>query len=285
LVAEAKEIASSDLVKAKRLWKRAREYYQQSLELDPNNDSAAILLGNVLADEAKAVSLTDLPQAIELWRLAGKRYRQALDISPNDNSAAYFWGEALADEAEVVSVTDLCQASELWRLAGERYRKALDLNPDDSGAAFSWGLALESEAEAVSSLEPFEAMKLWHQAGERYRQAMGLDMHDAVGNLGYALMREACLLIKDDQNAAKLLFDSARKYLHDAEQLEPGSGAYDLACIAAMHGQADESVKWLQVCQEFDELPDIDHIQSDEGLDQIRQSPIFISWWHDVKEE
>lgn len=74
---------------------------------------------------------------------------------------------------------------------------------------------------------------------------------------------------------ADALFAQAEEKLLAAEHLVAGSGAYDLACIAALCGQPNQCLQWLQGSLAAGRLPSRQHLVSDEDLNSVRDEPWF----------
>ena len=186
----------------------------------------------------------------------------------------------LALEAQVLSLTDLSAACDLWRQAGERYAQALAIKPDIHEAANNWGVALGNEARALAPTDLPAARNLWRQAGERYAQTLAIkpDMHEAANNWGSSLISEYQALRHIDVQAAGGLVTAATRHLEYAELLKKGSGAYNLACVAALRESIEESIMWLEISRECGTLPDANHIHEDRDFDGIRNTRAFRTW-------
>ena len=70
--------------------------------------------------------------------------------------------------------------------------------------------------------------------------------------------------------------DDARQKLLQADNLSPGSGAYDLACLDATQGNASEAVEWLK--RSTDHLTQL-KLQEDPDFDPIRSTPEFLAYF------
>ena len=74
------------------------------------------------------------------------------------------------------------------------------------------------------------------------------------------------------------LLRDPRQRLLAAEGMHPGSGAYNLACVEAMEGDAHEAVGWLQLSESSGEQLSRAQIAKETNFDRIRNEPEFISF-------
>jgi len=89
----------------------------------------------------------------------------------------------------------------------------------------------------------------------------------AFGNLGNALAEQAK---QASGQAADRLFAQAGEKLLRTESLNPGKGAYDLACLSALKGHTDECKKWILKSFERGSLPSKQHLLEDLDLKRVR---------------
>ena len=163
-------------------------------------------------------------------------------------------------------------------LEAREYQQAIRLlqailakTPDDSGALNNLGYAFMLQAKMKSGAE---ADSLFATAGEKYAAALQIkpDMHEALSNWGNALLEEA----KTKSGAeADTLFAQAEEKLLAAEQLHPGSGVYNLACVAALQGHSEACLQWLEQARAAGMLPSREHLMADTDLDSVRNEPWF----------
>lgn len=76
--------------------------------------------------------------------------------------------------------------------------------------------------------------------------------------------------------------EHAKNHFQHAEALQPGSAAYNLACIAALCHRPADAIHWLRSCQTHGTLPSEEHFRTDSNLDPIRDTPEFTAWWAEV---
>jgi hypothetical protein len=70
-------------------------------------------------------------------------------------------------------------------------------------------------------------------------------------------------------------FDQAEKLLKKAEELLPGRGSYNLACLYALNKDPNECLKWLKKSRETKYLPGRSHLEKDTDLNNVRDLPWF----------
>ena len=89
---------------------------------------------------------------------------------------------------------------------------------------------------------------------------------------GEAKMLEAELSPEADK---ELLFLEARDALIRADKLEPGRGAWKLACISARLNNAKLCRKWLERAQKYDALPPSDELRNSPYLKSVQNQKWF----------
>jgi tetratricopeptide (TPR) repeat protein len=181
------------------------------------------------------------------------------------------WGVALSEQAKQKTGAE---ADSLFALAGEKFEAALRIKPDKRESLNNWGNALLEQAKQKTGAE---ADQLFALAGEKFEAALRInpDDHETLNNWGNALLEQAKQRIGAD---ADQLLALAVKKLLIAEELGPGSGSYNLACIASLQGDADECRKWLLNSFEHGELPTKQHLLDDSDLESVRS----LDWFQDL---
>ena len=150
------------------------------------------------------------------------------------------------------------------------------MNPDCHEAFGGWGNAL---LEKALNKTGEEADDLFAQAGEKYRKAVEIKPDDfmALDNWGSSLLFRAKIQTGSD---ADTLIQQAQKKCLAAEKVKRGAGAYNLACIAALHDEKEQCRDWLQIGEEEGTLPTREHAETDDDLAYIREEDWFqqIRW-------
>ena len=122
-----------------------------------------------------------------------------------------------------------------------------------------------------------EADGLFAEAGKKYAEAVRIkpDMHEALYGWGNALYEQA--KTKSGAEADRLFHEARSKFLQ-AEGIAPGTAAYDLACISALHAQEVECLEWLEKSKAHADLPTREHILNDPDLANVRDKEWFQSF-------
>ena len=234
-------------------------------ELADSVSWAYIMQGNELKAQAERQRGEEADQ---LFALAGEKYAAALEIKPDKHEALNNWGNVLQAQAERQQGEE---ADQLFAQAGEKYAAALEIKPDKHEALNNWGNALQAQAKQQQGEG---ADQLFAQAEEKYAAALEIkpDLHAALNNWSNALLAQSACKTGEE---AERLWGEAEKRLLEAEKIAAGSGAYNLACIAAFRGDVNACRKWLEAAIKHGKLPPQAHIESDSDLDSVRDQDWF----------
>jgi hypothetical protein len=147
-----------------------------------------------------------------------------------------------------------------------------DLVDPASWAYVGQGNALSNQAQTKNGEE---AERLLVQAGEKYQAALQIkpDLHEALYNWGGALLRQITKSGSGDKNAS--LFTKAQEVLFRAEEIRPGGGAYNLACLYALQNREVECREWLEKSYQHGTLPNREYLEKDTDLDNVREKEWF----------
>ncbi|MGZ5456893.1 MAG: TPR end-of-group domain-containing protein [Thermoanaerobaculia bacterium] len=246
-------------------WESAYAKYAEALQIKPDMHEALYNWGNALWDQAKTKTGGEADAS---WQAAGEKYAAALAIKPDKHEALNNWGNALSDQAETKTGGE---ADALWEAAGEKYAAALAIKPDKHEALNNWGIALSNQAKTKTGVE---ADALWQAAGEKYAAALAIkpDMHEALNNWSNALIIQAAR--RSPEEREPLLAAAAAK-CRAANDIVPGTGSYNLACIHGIRGEAEDCRTWLLHAREHGHLPPREHLLADPDLETVRDEAWF----------
>ena len=127
------------------------------------------------------------------------------------------------------------------------------------------------------------ADELFEASYDRYRQALEIkpDMHEALNNWGNALSAQAKAK-KAEQ--AESLWEEAKQKLDQAERIQSGSGAYNLACVDSLTGDESACREHLEFAHRGGTLPARDFVASDEDLVAVRDTEWFEAFLRSISD-
>ena len=283
------DVAWAYVLKGNELSDRAVEFDQEESD---------VLFGDAYQNYYNAVKIkTDMHEAYNNWGIAlsiqakkkegeetdrlykeaCKKFADAVKIKPDKHKAYNNWGLALSNQADKKEGEE---ADRLYKEACEKYAEAVRIKPDVHEAFFNWGLTLFKQAEKKDGEE---ADRLYKEACKKYAEAVRIkpDRHEVFNNW-------VCTLIGLSKNETDEL--KKREYLNEskekiiiAENLEPGSGSYNLACVSSLEGNETECQKWLENSLKYNKLLPLDHLMKDTDLDAMRDKPWFQEFLQKVK--
>jgi tetratricopeptide (TPR) repeat protein len=279
---------------ADRLFIQAEEMYVAALEIKPDDIQLTLDLFWVRWDRAH---LHTGPVAFDLLGQICDECERLLILFPREAPLLNFWGSAL--EAMGNRAADQ-EAERLYRLASEKYAEALAVRPGDAAvmnslASVFWRRARRHRGEEARALlaESSRWLELALAADSKDVRALSLSAwvlfsrtRLAPGEETDRLLADAARLYAtfDDPNlrqASGLVLwgqgrlEDARLKLTDAEQHQPGSAAYNLACVCAQLGDEAACRDWLERSREPGVLVSREQMSVEEELAQVRHLPWF----------
>jgi hypothetical protein len=168
---------------------------------------------------------------------------------------------------------------EFW--AERQLHALLSQDPERKPSALgNWGNALLAQAKTKQGEA---ADRLFEAACEKYAEALRLkpDMHEVLNNWGNALMAQS----RSKPSAVlQQLRRAAREKLLAAEHIQPGSAAYNLACVEAGDGNVGEAMQWLRRCPSAGAHLSRKKLIEDADFDPIRHAPAFSEFLQSLPE-
>lgn len=146
-------------------------------------------------------------------------------------------------------------------------------------ALFNWGFALLHQAKEKNE---DEGVKLYLGAISKFTFCLLV----APNHLGAAIdggvaYMDLARIMEVDANDE--LYDLAGEFFQNAERIQRGSAAYNLACIYGLRGQEDACSEALELSKECGSLPSVEDIINDTDLAKIKNAIWFTAFMEKIK--
>lgn len=226
---------------------------QLALQLDP--DYLPALCAWVISAQTKA-ALSNRPDAERLHEAAMKRLQSAAEYRRLDVTSLLAWGRSLLERA-LLAPSDT--GRQFLESARDKMTEAVNLNPDAEPAweGIGWLHQLEAQHWPDGNAEA-----LLDKAAEAYAKAAAKSPISSPTPSGFGLV-----LLAQGREA------EAAAYLQRADAVHPGSGAYGLACLAALHHQPELCRAELERGWRYGFFPSRAVVTSDHRLADYRDLP------------
>lgn len=148
-------------------------------------------------------------------------------------------------------------------------------------ALFNWGFALLHQAKGK---EEEDGIKLYLDAISKFTFCLLVkpDHLGAAIDGGVAYMDLARIMkVKGNDE----LYDLAGEFFENAERIQQGSAAYNLACIFALRGQKDACLEALELSKDSGSLPSVEDIMNDTDMAKVKHTPWFADFMERVTAE
>ncbi len=161
------------------------------------------------------------------------------------------------------------------------YEGFADVVKDDlvrGEALYNWGFALLHQAKTKDD----EAIKLYLDAISKFTFCLLVQPNHlgAAIDGGVAYMDLARTMNVD---ANEELYDLAEEFFLNAERIQRGSAAYNLACICGLRRQEEACLGALELSKEYGSLPNAEDIVNDTDLAQVKNTPWFVEFMERVE--
>ncbi len=159
---------------------------------------------------------------------------------------------------------------ELLKEAGEQFRVLLTLAPGQAADIYcNWAAATGELAMARSGAE---ALELYADADRKFQEVEKLNPNQST------LRKNWCAILMDEARESggpPELWDRAKQQAEMAEALDAGSGAYNLACLAAEMDDPNGVRRWMLHAADHAKIPRVSHILSDKSFLRNRRQQWF----------
>jgi len=171
------------------------------------------------------------------------------------------------------------KADQLFASAYQGFAEVVEGDLVRGEALYNWGFSLLHQAK---NKKEEEGVKLYLSAITKFSFCLLVAPNHlgAAIDGGVAYMDLARIM---EVNADDELYDLAGEYFENAERIQRGSAAYNLACIYALRGQKDACVEALALSKECGSLPAVDDMNNDSDLAKVKNMPWFIEFIEKVK--
>jgi tetratricopeptide (TPR) repeat protein len=220
--------------------------------------------------------VSDGREATTALKAAIKCYSTALGMNPKLAEAHCGWARALCERARNSSGK---KAKEFWSSAIIKFEQALAMEAELTSNVYD---VLTETGGALYELSRFskgeEAKVLRESARVKYDAGLKL-LPEEPGFLYQAGSVRLSLAKCSENTDRERLLREAEVNFRCAEKAEPGSAAYDLACVSALGGDTVSALTWLKSSASHGTLPSREHIKGDADLKLIRSDPEFVAWF------
>ena len=141
-------------------------------------------------------------------------------------------------------------------------------------ALFNWGFALLHEAKTKSEED---SVKIYLEAISKFTFCLIVEPNHlgAAIDGGVAYMDLSRLM---EARADDELYDLAGEFFANAERIQRGSAAYNLACIYALRRKKDACLESLELAKECGSLPSADDVFADVDMANMIKAQWFIDF-------
>ncbi|MFW5444287.1 MAG: hypothetical protein ACKE51_08290 [Methylococcaceae bacterium] len=141
-------------------------------------------------------------------------------------------------------------------------------------ALYNWGFALLHQA---MEKEEEQGVKLYLEAISKFTFCLIVAPNHlgAAIDGGVAYMDLARILGVDGNDE---LYDLAGEFFDNAERIQRGSAAYNLACIYGLRQQPDACLEALQMSKECGSLPSVEAMVNDSDMKTVKNAPWFVGF-------
>ena len=173
------------------------------------------------------------------------------------------------------------KAEQLFASAYEGFANVVKGDLITGEALYNWGFALLHQAKTKNE---DDSVKIYLEAISKFTFCLLV----APNHLGAAIdggvaYMDLSRIMKVD--ASDELYDLAEEFFENAERIQRGSAAYNLACIYGLRGLEVACLELLEVSKESGSLPNADDIINDIDLARVKDASWFVDFMEKVTAE
>ena len=275
-VAEDPNAALTDRLMAQALIQEKKDSWEEALSLWKaieaiQEDNVRAILGIGYCSGKLADKEQDPQKKQALLENACRKYEVAVKRDDTLAVAWNNWGVALGCLAEIVDTKE--KKRTLLENECQKYEEAVKRDDTYMTAWYNWGVSLGNRAKIADIKE--QKMSLLEDACLRHEVSLKCDDTDATvwNNWGTTLRILAGM--EEDPTKIQELYQNASGKCQRAEDIEPGSGCYGFACIAAQQGDSDACKRWLEKAEALGKLPSVQYLADDRDMESVREESWF----------
>lgn len=182
--------------------------------------------------------------------------------------------KAAIEQTKKARANEGAKADQLFISAGQGFSEVIKDNLLIADALYHWGVALLHQAKKKTGSD---AITLYQAAISKFTFCLLISANylGAAIDGGVTYMDLARILKVDVDDE---LYNQAKEFFDNAERIQQGSAAYNLACIAGLRRQNETCLAALETAKKYGSLPEEDEIINDSDLEKIMDSPWFIDF-------
>lgn len=165
-------------------------------------------------------------------------------------------------------------AEQMYKKAYQDYAEVVSGDLMRAEALYNWGFALLNQAKTKPEVE---SIKIYQEAIIKFAFCMLIQPSylGAAIDGGVACMdlaRIKAVPLHDE------LYQNAKTYFEQANAIQAGSASYNLACIYALLGEHEASLKALEDSKSRGSLPDAAEIMNDPDMSKVKSAAWFLEF-------
>lgn len=169
---------------------------------------------------------------------------------------------------------DANTAEQMYKKAYQDYAEVVSGDLLRAEALYNWGFALLNQAKTKPEVE---SIKIYQEAIIKFAFCMLIQPSylGAAIDGGVACMdlaRIKAVPLHDE------LYQNAKTYFEQANAIQAGSASYNLACIYALLGEHEASLKALEDSKSRGSLPDAAEILNDPDMSKVKSAAWFLEF-------